>query len=95
MLQLRHRRQERAWEMAQQLASALRPMLTGRPRRFLGPAPALVARLKREYRFQFLLQCPSRPALQAWLDEIEALRPVRELPAQSLVMDVDPVSLNL
>ncbi len=95
VLQLRHRQQERAWEMAQQLASALRPMLTGRPRRFLGPAPALVARLKREYRFQFLLQCPSRPALQAWLDEIEALRPVRELPAQSLVMDVDPVSLNL
>ncbi len=95
VLQLRHRRPERAWEMAQQLAAALRPMLAGHPRRFLGPSPALVARLKREFRFQLLLQCPRRPALQNWLDEIEALPLIRDLPAQSIVMDVDPVSLNL
>jgi primosomal protein N' (replication factor Y) len=61
--------------------------------RVLGPAPAPLARLKRDYRFQFLLKAGERRALQAMLRAaLEAAR-ASKVPAGAVVVDVDPISL--
>ncbi|MBI3405878.1 MAG: primosomal protein N' [Acidobacteria bacterium] len=61
--------------------------------RVLGPAAAPLARLKREYRFQFLLKAPSRKQLNTALTAClkECFR--REIPHTAVIVDVDPVSL--
>jgi len=59
----------------------------------LGPAPAPLARLKKEYRFQFLLKSPDRAALQAALRAVLAYAREKEIPAGSVLVDVDPISL--
>jgi primosomal protein N' (replication factor Y) len=61
--------------------------------RVLGPAPAPIARLKRDYRFQFLLKSPDRRALQEVLQGAAAYAREKEIPPSSLVLDVDPISL--
>ena len=61
--------------------------------RVLGPAPAPLARLKKEYRFQFLLKSPDRAALQAALRAVLAYAREKEIPAGSVLVDVDPISL--
>ncbi len=59
----------------------------------LGPAAAPLARLRREYRFQFLLKAPKRKLLNevltACLKECER----REIPQNAVILDVDPLSL--
>ena len=59
----------------------------------LGPAPAPLARLKKDYRFQFLLKSPERRALQETLRAAVAHARAKEIPTGSLLVDVDPVSL--
>ncbi|MFQ5817102.1 MAG: primosomal protein N' [Terriglobia bacterium] len=61
--------------------------------RVLGPAPAPLARLKRDYRFQFLLKAAERRALGRTLRA--ALEAAREgkVPPGAVVVDVDPISL--
>ena len=59
----------------------------------LGPAPAPLARLKKEYRFQFLLKSPERRALQEALRGALAYAREKEIPAGSILVDVDPISL--
>ncbi|MFQ5662929.1 MAG: primosomal protein N' [Terriglobia bacterium] len=61
--------------------------------RVLGPAPAPLARLKKEYRFQFLLKSPDRRALQERLRAVVAYARRKEIPAGTLVVDVDPLTL--
>jgi len=61
--------------------------------RVLGPAPAPIARLKRDYRFQFLLKSPERRVLQDVLRAAAAFAREKEIPAGALVLDVDPISL--
>lgn len=61
--------------------------------RVLGPAPAPLARLKRDYRFQFLVKAGERRALQAMLRAaLEAAR-ASKVPAGAVMVDVDPISL--
>ena len=61
--------------------------------RVLGPAPAPLARLKKDYRFQFLLKSPDRRALQEALRAAVAYARQQEIPVGALVVDVDPISL--
>lgn len=59
----------------------------------LGPAPAPLARLKREHRFQFLLKAPRRLALVRTLGECMAFCVRQQIPPTAVLFDVDPVSL--
>jgi primosomal protein N' (replication factor Y) len=59
----------------------------------LGPAAAPLARLKREYRFQFLLKAPKRGQLTRVLSELLAFSQEKEIPEKAVLVDVDPLSL--
>jgi len=61
--------------------------------RVLGPAAAPLSRLKREYRFQFLLKSPKRSALHGVLDGCLGFCASRGIPERAVVVDVDPVNL--
>lgn len=61
--------------------------------RVLGPAAAPVYRLKRDYRYQFLLKATSRRALHEILSSCRDFARRENFPAASLIMDVDPQSL--
>ena len=62
--------------------------------KILGPAAAPLARLRRDYRFQFVLKSPHRgvlgKALASCLDFCDA----KEIPATAVIVDVDPTSLS-
>jgi primosomal protein N' (replication factor Y) len=65
----------------------------GRPRhcvRVLGPAPAPVARVKKEYRFQFMLKAESRRALNETLRRMSAALEKGGVPRRAVITDVDP-----
>jgi primosomal protein N' (replication factor Y) len=59
----------------------------------LGPAAAPLARLKREYRFQFLLKAPKRTQLTRAVSEMLAFTEEKEIPEKAVQVDVDPLSL--
>jgi primosomal protein N' (replication factor Y) (superfamily II helicase) len=59
----------------------------------LGPAAAPIARLKREYRFQFLLKAQKRTQLTRALADLLAFAEQREIPQKAILVDVDPLSL--
>jgi primosomal protein N' (replication factor Y) (superfamily II helicase) len=59
----------------------------------LGPAAAPLARLKREYRFQFLLKAPKRAQLTRLVSELLAFSEEKEIPQRAVLVDVDPLSL--
>jgi primosomal protein N' (replication factor Y) len=61
--------------------------------RVMGPAAAPMAKLKREFRFQFLLKASSRRALAAAVQRARAFAQKQDWPATALTADVDPVSL--
>jgi primosomal protein N' (replication factor Y) (superfamily II helicase) len=59
----------------------------------LGPAAAPLARLKREYRFHFLLKSPRRANLNQLLNKCLAYCGQKEIPDRAVLIDVDPVNL--
>jgi primosomal protein N' (replication factor Y) len=59
----------------------------------LGPAAAPVARLKREYRFQFLLKSARRASLNRVLTSCLAHCAAKQIPERAVLIDVDPVNL--
>jgi primosomal protein N' (replication factor Y) len=59
----------------------------------LGPAAAPLARLKKEYRFQFLLKSPQRSALSRALSGALDFCDSCEIPETAVIVDVDPASL--
>lgn len=61
--------------------------------RVMGPAAAPMAKLKREYRFQFLLKASSRRALAGAVQRARTFAQRQEWPVTALTADVDPVSL--
>ena len=61
--------------------------------RVLGPAPAPIARLKRDYRYHFLLKSPSREKLNALLRSMLAYAGEQKIPRGNLIVDVDAVWL--
>jgi primosomal protein N' (replication factor Y) len=83
---------EKAIRWSRQLSEYFSPH-NGKGVRILGPAAAPLARLKKEYRFQFLLKSPKRSVLTKLLagalDHCEA----NEIPDTAMIVDMDPLSL--
>src|SRR5579864_2255073 len=61
--------------------------------KILGPAAAPLARLKREYRFHFLLKSSRRAALNRILNKCLAHCAEKEIPDRAILIDVDPINL--
>jgi primosomal protein N' (replication factor Y) len=61
--------------------------------KILGPAAAPLARLKREYRFHFLLKSSRKAALNRILNKCVAFCAEKEIPDRAILIDVDPVNL--
>lgn len=82
-------------EAAMRMSSELSIRLTPPPEklRILGPAEAPVARLKNEYRYQFLIKAASRKALNELLQQVRCFARDHKWGATALVIDVDPLSL--
>lgn len=89
---VRDRKLENAARWARQLEGYLRPH-EAQGLKVLGPAAAPLARLKREYRFQFLLKSPKRSAMNAALAGALEFCARREIPESAVMVDVDPLSL--
>src|SRR3989442_12786762 len=61
--------------------------------RVLGPAAAPIVRLKRDYRYHFVLKSDSRKRLNASLRAMLKYSAERKIPRSNLIVDVDAVSL--
>jgi primosomal protein N' (replication factor Y) len=83
---------ENAIRWSRQLSAFLTPQ-ESRGVKVLGPAAAPLARLKREYRFQFLLKAPKRAQLTRAVSELLAFSEEKEIPPKAVLVDVDPLSL--
>lgn len=60
----------------------------------LGPAAAPLARLRNDYRFQFVLKSPNRGALGKALQSALDFCGTKEIPDTAVLIDVDPTSLT-
>jgi primosomal protein N' (replication factor Y) (superfamily II helicase) len=83
---------ERAIHWSRQLLEYFSPH-DGERVRILGPAPAPLARLKREHRFQFLLKSQKRAVLAKLLNGALAYCDAKEIPQTAVLVDMDPLSL--
>jgi primosomal protein N' (replication factor Y) len=83
---------ENAIRWSRQLSGFLAPQ-ESQGVKVLGPAAAPLARLKREFRFQFLLKAPKRSRLARVLSELLAFSEQKEIPERAVLVDVDPLSL--
>jgi primosomal protein N' (replication factor Y) len=61
--------------------------------RVLGPAAAPIVKLKRIYRFHFILKAERRAALSALLRKMLFFAAEAGIPRRNLVLDVDAVNL--
>ena len=61
--------------------------------RVLGPAPAPIVRLKRDYRYHFILKSPSREKMNALLRAMLAEATARKIPRTQVIVDVDALWL--
>jgi primosomal protein N' (replication factor Y) (superfamily II helicase) len=61
--------------------------------RVLGPAAAPITRLKRDYRYHFILKSPSREKMNALLRAMLAEATARKIPRTQVIVDVDAVWL--
>ena len=61
--------------------------------RVMGPAAAPLSRLKRDYRYHFILKSASREKLNGTLRSLIAKATAEEVPRTSIIVDVDPQSL--
>jgi primosomal protein N' (replication factor Y) len=61
--------------------------------RVLGPAAAPITRLKRDYRYHFILKSPSREKMNALLRAMLAEAAARKIPRTQVIVDVDALWL--
>jgi primosomal protein N' (replication factor Y) len=61
--------------------------------RVLGPSAAPLARLKRDYRYHFVLKAESRERLNATLRALQQKLAEQKIPPRGVVVDVDALSL--
>ena len=61
--------------------------------RVLGPAAAPILRLKRDYRYHFVLKAESRERLNATLRALQQKLTEQKIPPRNVVVDVDALSL--
>jgi primosomal protein N' (replication factor Y) len=83
---------ENAIRWSRQLSAFLAPQ-ESRGVKVLGPAAAPLARLKREFRFQFLLKASKRAQITRVLSELLRFSEEKEIPERAVLVDVDPLSL--
>jgi primosomal protein N' (replication factor Y) (superfamily II helicase) len=83
---------EKAIRWSRQLSEYFSPH-DGKGARILGPAPAPLARLKKEHRFQFLLKSPKRSVLTKLLGAAVEYCDAKEIPQTAVLVDMDPLSL--
>jgi primosomal protein N' (replication factor Y) len=83
---------EKAIRWSRQLSEYFSPH-NGKGVRILGPATAPLARLKKEYRFQFLLKSPKRAVLTKLLDGALDHCETNKIPDTAVIVDMDPLSL--
>ena len=84
---------ERAASAASDVARLLREAAQDKPLRVLGPAPAPLARLRGEYRFQILIKTTNRKRAREALDyAMDRLGDV-SVSSRMVQVEVDPVSL--
>jgi primosomal protein N' (replication factor Y) (superfamily II helicase) len=62
--------------------------------KILGPAAAPLARLRQEYRFQFILKAKQRAAMSRVLSGALDFCAAKEIPETAVIVDVDPASLS-
>jgi primosomal protein N' (replication factor Y) len=84
-------REEEALTRSASLGRLLNPPPEGV--KVLGPAPAAMARLKTEYRYQMLLKAPTRKRLNEVLREVRQFAASERWNPTSLLIDVDPMTL--
>jgi primosomal protein N' (replication factor Y) len=90
---VRDRKVENAIRWSRALAGYFAPF-ENRGVKILGPAAAPLARLRREFRFQFVLKSPQRAALSQALIGCLDYCASREIPETAVIVDVDPTSLT-
>jgi primosomal protein N' (replication factor Y) (superfamily II helicase) len=61
--------------------------------RVLGPAPAPILRLKRDYRYHFVVKSPSRERLNGLLRKMLAYATEQKIPRTQVIVDVDALWL--
>jgi primosomal protein N' (replication factor Y) len=62
--------------------------------RVMGPAPAPIVRLKKDYRFHFVLKAASRERLNSILRAMLAEAQQQKIPRTNIIVDVDAMSLS-
>ncbi len=88
-----HKEFDRASDAASDLARELRTQATDSALRILGPAPAPIARIKGEHRFQILIKARSRKRAREALDfALDRVLASGHNP-RSISVEVDPISL--
>ena len=90
---VRDKKVENAIRWSRALESYFAPFET-KGVKILGPAAAPLARLRREYRFQFVLKSPQRAALAKILNGCLDFCDSKEIPETAVIVDVDPASLS-
>jgi len=83
---------EKAITWSRELSQYLAPH-NGDGMRVLGPASAPLAKLKSEYRFQFLLKSKRKAQLTKLLAGALAYRDKKEIPQAAVLVDMDPLQL--
>jgi primosomal protein N' (replication factor Y) len=89
---VRDRKIENAIRWSRALAGYFAPF-EDRGVKILGPAAAPLARLRKDYRFQFVLKSPKRSALSAALSGALDFCDAKKIPDTAVIVDVDPTSL--
>jgi primosomal protein N' (replication factor Y) (superfamily II helicase) len=90
---VRDRKVENAIRWSRALAACFAPFEKQQVK-ILGPAAAPLAKLRRDYRFQFVLKSPHRALLGKVLAAALDFCVAREIPATGVIIDVDPTSLS-
>jgi primosomal protein N' (replication factor Y) (superfamily II helicase) len=89
---VRDRKIENAIRWSRALAGYFAPF-ENRGVKILGPAAAPLARLRKDYRFQFVLKSPKRSALSQVLSGALDFCDAKKIPGTAVIVDVDPTSL--
>ncbi|MGH9705478.1 MAG: replication restart helicase PriA [Candidatus Acidiferrales bacterium] len=90
---VRDRKIENAIRWSRALAGYFAPF-EERGVKILGPAAAPLARLRQEYRFQFVLKASQRAELSRALSGCVEFCAARDIPENAILVDVDPTSLS-
>jgi len=90
---VRDRKVENAIRWSRALAAYFAPF-EERGVKILGPAAAPLARLRRDYRFQFVLKSPHRAVLGKALAGALDFCAAKQFPETAVIVDVDPISLS-